>query len=115
MNQADAKGYAALHWAIHVRSLEKIELLLEKGANVNQSIDNALGSTPLQLAVQEWTDPNNIKKVFKLLSQARDFNIEAKDKRGNTALQTAENKNPATKQLLCVSLAEVQRDIANEH
>jgi hypothetical protein len=65
--------------------------------------------------VQEWTDPNNIKKVFKLLLQARDFNIEAKDKRGNTALQTAENENSATKQLLLDSLAEVQHDIANEH
>jgi ankyrin repeat protein len=115
VNQPDGKGYTSLHWAIYVRSLEKIELLLKKGANVNQSINDAQGLTPLQLAVQRWTDPNNIKKLFKLLSQARDFNIEAKDKRGNTALQTAENENSATKQLLLDSLAEVQHDIANEH
>lgn len=101
VNQPDGKGYASLHWAIYVRSLEKIELLLKKGANVNQSINDAQGLTPLQLAVQRWTDPNNIEKLFKLLSQVRDFNIEAKDKRGKTALQWTENENSVTfKQLL---------------
>ena len=89
INKADGKGYTPLHWAIYVRSLKKIELLLKKGAIVNQPINDRQGLTPLQLAVQRWTAPFYATAVFKLLSEIKDFDIESRDKRGNTALHTA--------------------------
>lgn len=86
INSVDAKGYNPLHWAIHARSLDKIKELLKKGANVNNQ-----GLSPLHLAVQRWSNSpdNKIAEIFELLVVQNKADIQAKDKYGNSVLNTA--------------------------
>src|SRR5690348_13290901 len=48
VNQREADGTTALHWAVRQDNLEMVNLLIGAGANVNAR--NRLGVTPLSLA-----------------------------------------------------------------
>lgn len=88
----DDVGFTALHEAIWVRSVEGTELLISAGADI-EATDN-LGTTPLHIAyvkyfrMQEKGGPEE-RKVLEVLLQARP-NLEAKDRRGCTAFDIAQ-------------------------
>src|SRR5262245_33677953 len=48
-NEREKDGTAALHWAVHNRQPEVVDLLIRAGAGVN--VKNRYGMTPLALAV----------------------------------------------------------------
>src|SRR5687768_11215537 len=62
VNQPDADGATALHWAAHRDDLESVDLLVAAGANVNAA--NDLGATPL------WVASTNGVAVSKRLLEA---------------------------------------------
>ncbi|XP_046457486.1 uncharacterized protein LOC124204457 isoform X1 [Daphnia pulex] len=67
VNKVDNYGYTPLHWAFYTRSLEKIKMLIKKGANIEIHVNDVNGESPLQLAVQRWG--NAPKKEFKKLKK----------------------------------------------
>jgi ankyrin repeat protein len=78
VNVSDELGYTPLHRA--AKNKEGIELLLSNGANVNAVTSR--GQTPLMLAVNNPTCPNEIAQSL----IARRPNINATDPSGQTAL-----------------------------
>lgn len=62
VNQTDADGATALHWAAYHDDLESVDLLITAGANVNAA--NDLGATPL------WNASTNGVPVAKRLLEA---------------------------------------------
>ena len=80
-NQADASGATALMWAIP--DLEKVQLLIDHGADVNRQSDR-LGRTPLLIAAA-YPETSGLLEL--LLDHGADF--DATDRSGFTALGLA--------------------------
>jgi hypothetical protein len=78
-------GYSALHSAILTDAPEMVELLKQKGANIN--VVNEYGSTALHSAATN----QNLDEIKRLLDAGIDPNIQKTD--GNTALHIAATKN----------------------
>ena len=68
VNEAQADGSTALHWAAHWDDSEAVTLLLQAGAKVDAA--NRFGATPLFLAAQN----GNAKMVARLLDAGADSN-----------------------------------------
>jgi ankyrin repeat protein len=81
VNQPEADGATALHWAAHRGDLEIAELLLRAGANVKAA--NRYGVTPLYVACSS----GNASIVERLLAAGADANTALPE--GETALMTA--------------------------
>ena len=81
VNEPQADGTTALHWAAHRDDLETAELLIGAGANVNAA--NHYGVTPLSLACTN----GNAAMVKRLLEAGADAN--AVQQTGETAIMTA--------------------------
>lgn len=77
----DAKSCTALHYAVLAPFPEAIDLLLEKGANIDARLPN--GQTPLMLA----TIKANLATIKRLLAAGADPNIPDTD--GHTPLMVA--------------------------
>lgn len=80
-NQADAAGATPLMWA--VPSIQKVRLLIERGANVNAR-SSALGRTPLLIAAGS---PGAVEMLALLLARGAD--LRARDAAGFSALAVA--------------------------
>jgi ankyrin repeat protein len=88
VNEAQADGATALHWAAQRNDLETADLLIQAGGNVNAS--NDYGVTPLALACGN----SNAEMVEKLLGAGADPN--AAKVTGETVLMTCSRTgNPA--------------------
>jgi len=81
VNEAQADGTTALHWAVRAGDADLTARLLKAGAKASAS--NRYGVSPLYLAVQA----NNTKLVDTLLDAGADANAVSSE--GETALMTA--------------------------
>jgi ankyrin repeat protein len=81
VNDADADGTTALHWAVHGNDLELASLLLDAGANVD--VANRYGVPPIHLAAENGSAP----LVRTLLEHGADANTALPE--SETALMTA--------------------------
>jgi ankyrin repeat protein len=80
VNSREADGTTALHWAIHARYLEIVNLLVRSGADIRA--ENRYGVTPLALAAL-----NGAPIIEALLEAGADPNTTVAD--GETVLMTA--------------------------
>ncbi|KAK7483839.1 hypothetical protein BaRGS_00024947 [Batillaria attramentaria] len=78
----DVNGMTPLHWACKFGKLESIQMLLKWEADINAKAKDR--TTPLHVACQYGQE-----KVMEILLQRPNCNIEAKDKKGMTALRWA--------------------------
>ena len=81
VNQAQADGTTALHWAVYRFDRELVQTLLKKGARVNTV--NRYGASPLSEAVRVA----NLEITEMLLEAGADANVENED--GQTPLMLA--------------------------
>jgi uncharacterized protein len=81
LNQAEADGSTALHWAAYVEDVSTVEQLLRRGANVKAA--NRHGVTPLSLAALK----GNAAVIELLLGAGADASTALPD--GETVLMTA--------------------------
>jgi ankyrin repeat protein len=65
IDMIDQQGLAPLHWATIIGSLQKIKLLLKKGANINAQTKD--GHTALHLALRDELNTDDNEKIVKLL------------------------------------------------
>jgi ankyrin repeat protein len=93
VNKIDKVGYTPLQWAFYTRSLEKIKMLMDKGANIEIHVNDVNGDSPLQLAVQRWghAPEEEFQIIQELLAQkvTTQQTIERKNNKGYTALHSA--------------------------
>jgi len=83
----DGKGYTAMYWAANCNNVMMINLLLEKGADINAQLEmSAGGYTPLHIAVI----CNRFEAARALIKKGAD--IQLIDAMGLTALQHAANR-----------------------
>nr|CAH0113084.1 unnamed protein product [Daphnia galeata] len=75
----DQQGLAPLHWATVVGSLQKIKLLLKKGANINAQTKD--GHTALHLALRDELNMDDNEKIVKQLlnNDEAEYNKDAAD------------------------------------
>ena len=83
--QEQNSPFQPLHFAVQRNDLDKINLLISKGADINAK--NKYGMTALHYAVL-W----NRKEIFDILS-SKGADINAKDKNGMTPLHHAARYN----------------------
>jgi uncharacterized protein len=81
VNQTQADGTTALHWAVYRFDRELVQTLLKKGARVN--VVNRYGASPLSEAVRVA----NVEITEMLLEAGADANVENED--GQTPLMLA--------------------------
>ncbi|KJE93920.1 hypothetical protein CAOG_04637 [Capsaspora owczarzaki ATCC 30864] len=79
------------------RGLEVLDLLLAAGVNLNAS--NSFGATPLMLAIRKDAPPAAVCKVAAWLV-AHGANVQARDKKGRTALTLATELCPSAVSIL---------------
>lgn len=88
VNAVDTSGVTPLTFFIERPDTERVEILLDLGADVDRK--NALGETPLMLAFKKKddyysrTDERRLKMIKRLLRASK--NVDAVDVSGNTAL-----------------------------
>ncbi|CAH1773459.1 unnamed protein product [Owenia fusiformis] len=90
LNVKDHYGHTLLMYALHEKNLDVIQLLLDKGANIDeQSTDN--GSTALMMAVKR-----NLNKCVDLLI-AKKANLDMQDKLGKAAIMWSAEESDITR------------------
>jgi ankyrin repeat protein len=87
INTIFRNGYTALHMVISKNNFELIQLLLDKGANIN--IRDSNGNTPLNIACSLSIVKVNIIKLLIDRYVVEDININIPNNDGDTALSLA--------------------------
>ena len=82
LNKKNSKGYNALLYSAFRGNLEIFDKLMENGADINST--NSFGLNSLHLAAQ-----GNFPNIIVYLIEKYHFNINLKDKNGNSALHWA--------------------------
>lgn len=62
MNIQNELGMSSLHWAVQVRSLELVHVLINAGADV--TLKDSTGKTALDLALQSSDDDNGTMETI---------------------------------------------------
>lgn len=96
---SDSSGTSWLYLTARINDIEKVKLLLEKGADINASVDG--GTTPLMIAVQN----HHIKMVELLIENGAAVNVADED--GTTALMLASREDIEIVKLLLEKNADV--------
>jgi ankyrin repeat protein len=91
INKKGKKGYFTLYIACDKGDHDIVNLLLERGADINQATDD--GTTELMAAVQENKDNSHLEIIETLLQAGA--NTGAEDNEDNTALHYAEENDDA--------------------
>jgi ankyrin repeat protein len=91
INKKGKKGYFTLYIACDKGDHDIVNLLLERGADINQATDD--GTTALIIAVQENKDNSHLEIIETLLQAGA--NTGAEDNEDNTALHYAEENDDA--------------------
>jgi ankyrin repeat protein len=91
INKKGKKGYFTLYIACDKGDHDIVNLLLERGADINQATDD--GTTALMAAVQENKDNSHLEIIETLLQAGA--NTGAEDNEDNTALHYAEENDDA--------------------
>ena len=101
-NQRNEEGYAGLHLAAMEGHKAVVQLLLERGADIDSKDKGKFGRTPLS-----WAAENGHQAIVQLLLE-RGADIDSKDKYGRTPLWwSVEKVHEAVVQLLLDNGAEV--------
>lgn len=91
------RGYTAMYWAANCNNVRMIELLLDRGADINVQLEpNAGGYTPLHAAAMF-----NRSEAAKVLIK-RGADIRLADVNGLTALQLAERRGNNNNKIVSV-------------
>ena len=86
------RGYTAMYWAANCNNFRMINLLLDKGADINAKLEpNVGGYTPLHAAAM-FNRPDVARVLIK-----RGADVRLTDAKGLTALQLAESKGNSHK------------------
>ncbi len=85
INKQDGAGFTALHFACQENNIELVELLIERGAELE--IRDVYGNTPLIRAVSSFR--GNGEVIDYLLSKGADMNV--KNDYGHSAIEWAKN------------------------
>ena len=86
------RGYTAMYWAANCNNVRMINLLLDKGADINAKLEpNVGGYTPLHAAAM-FNRPDVTRVLIK-----RGADVRLTDAKGLTALQLAESKGNSHK------------------
>uniref|UniRef100_A0ABD2X3J5 Uncharacterized protein n=1 Tax=Trichogramma kaykai TaxID=54128 RepID=A0ABD2X3J5_9HYME len=88
LNIRDGSGNAPVHWAVRRGNCRVFQLLLKKGADPNRTDKD--GSTPLHIICEQYQDNDVFLNPF---LEDYKVNVNAQDKRGNTALHFALRNN----------------------
>jgi len=91
INQKGKKGFFSLYIACDKGDHDIVNLLLERGADINQATDD--GTTALIIAVQENKDNSHLEIIETLLKAGA--NTGAEDNEDNSALHYAEENDDA--------------------
>uniref|UniRef100_A0A336L2X6 CSON004035 protein n=1 Tax=Culicoides sonorensis TaxID=179676 RepID=A0A336L2X6_CULSO len=86
VNDRDANGYTALHYAIRTGYMRGVKMLVDAGADVNAQTNG--GATPLHRAAL-WGQID----ILKLLLSIRNIRIDVKDSDGHNPLHRAAQNN----------------------
>ncbi|HEY6342390.1 MAG TPA: ankyrin repeat domain-containing protein [Bryobacteraceae bacterium] len=101
VNQSQADGTTALHWAVRQDSLEMVELLIGAGANVKAA--NRFGVTPLSLACVN----GNAAMIEALLKAGLDANAVLSELGETPLMMAARTGNPDAISVLLAHGADV--------
>ena len=98
-------GRTALHAATNYNRIKCVEILLERGFNVNSK--DSSGLTALHRAAR-----NDFTKIVKILLESEDIDINCSDKDGDTALYWAARYNQtSTVEMLLAKGIDIDNDI----